>query len=202
MEGFQMPQTKKVKRETKDTINIGFKIDAEVVQEGVKLLKTMDASITNQQTQLRKEKDAVINHGNNLVKYLGKYGKIQNPDQIETIKNVLYDQLNWRRLGGDQGSNKGRIKGNPTITKYFSILKGYVQEVGQLKTTMEFSDIRTAYQDRGSRKIQRVAKYNFNRRIQPIFDQLANQKQANKIQKDLTALIESYCEQNNINLDT
>ena len=197
-----MPQTKR-KTAKESTVNLkGFQIKEELIPIGLKLLTEMDRSITNQQTQLLKEKEAVINHGNNLVKYLGKFGRISNPDQVELIKNVLYDQLNWRRLGGDQGSNKGRIKGNRTITKYFSIVKGYVQEVGQLKTTMEFADIRTAYQDRGSRKIQRVAKYNFNRRIQPIFDQLTSQKQSNKIQKDLIALIESYCEANNINLDT
>lgn len=105
-----MPQTKR-KTAKESTVNLnGFQIKRGSNSLRVKLLTEMDRSITNQQTQLQKEKEAVINHGNNLVKYLGKFGRISNPDQVELIKNVLYDQLNWRRLGGDQGSNKGRIK--------------------------------------------------------------------------------------------
>ena len=110
-----------------------FQITSDLIKYGVKIIKQLDDSINHSKDLAQKEKDKVVSNANKLIDYLAGFGVITTPDQLELIKNTLYDQLNWRRLGGKVGTNKGRIKGNPTITKYFSILKGYVEEVGQLK---------------------------------------------------------------------
>lgn len=176
-----------------------FKLTSELVREGKKLLTSLDHSITNQKEIAEKGKTQTISYANQLITYLSKFGTISTVDQIETIKNVLYDQLNWRRLGAEVGENKGRIKGNPTITKYFSIIKGYIEENGKLNTSLDFSDIRTAYQNRGSRTLKREFKYNLNKALKPISESIDSKKDSNLHFKNLKALIDSYCKEHNIN---
>ena len=179
-----------------------FQITSDLIAYGVKIMKQLDSSINHSKDLAQKEKNKVVSNANKLIEYLSGFGVITSPDQLELIKNTLYDQLNWRRLGGETGTNKGRIKGNPTITKYFSILKGYVELKGRLHTTKDFSEIRTIYQDRGSRKLQREFKYNHNKIMTPIYSSLNTLKQSNQFQKEFTTFIIDFAKKNKINLET
>ena len=181
---------------------IDFQITEELIAYGVKILTKLDSSINNSKDLAKKEKDNVVTQANNLVEYLAGFGTITTTDQLEMIKNALYDQLNWRRLGGETGSNKGRVKGNPTITKYFSILKGYIELKGRLNTSLDFAEIRTIYQDRGNRKTQRTFTYNLSRSIRPITESISSKKQANEFAKEFQSFINDFAKKHNINLES
>ena len=158
------------KKPTTKTTTIQF--TEELINIGKKVLTSMDRRLTTINESASQIKADRLSLGQDLVDYLAQYGKITSREQAELIKDTLYDTLNWKRLGLPSGGNKGRAKVDPTITKYWSTIFGYLQDSPRnvIKEGTQFTDIREAYTDRGNRKLIRSSKYEISKVINGLYE--------------------------------
>ena len=167
-----MQNTTQQKSKPSTTTTTTIKFTEELINIGKKVLTSMDRRLTTINASASQIKADRLSLGQDLTDYLGSYGKITSRDQAELIKDTLYDQLNWKRNGLPSGGNKGRAKVDPTITKYWSVIFGYLQDSPRtvIKKGTQFTDIREAYTDRGNRKLIRSSKYEISKLINGLYE--------------------------------
>lgn len=182
------------KKPTTKTTTIQF--TEELINIGKKVLTSMDRRLTTINESASQIKADRLSLGQDLVDYLAQYGKITSREQAELIKDTLYDTLNWRRLGLPSGGNKGRAKVDPTITKYWSTIFGYLQDSPRnvIKEGTQFTDIREAYTDRGNRKLIRSSKYEISKVINGLYENADSltKKEINNLTKTILKVLTDF----------
>lgn len=182
------------KKPTTKTTTIQF--TEELINIGKKVLTSMDRRLTTINESASQIKADRLSLGQDLVDYLAQYGKITSREQAELIKDTLYDTLNWKRLGLPSGGNKGRAKVDPTITKYWSTIFGYLQDSPRnvIKEGTQFTDIREAYTDRGNRKLIRSSKYEISKVINGLYENgdSFTKKEINNLTKTILKVLTDF----------
>jgi hypothetical protein len=166
----------------------------ELVNIGKMLFERIDTNLQSVDLKRSEIKESVVSIGQDVIDYLASYGTIETSDQAEHIKNTIYDQLNWKRNGLPSGGNKGRLPVNKTITKYWSIIFGYLSDSPKhiLDEKTKFTDVRDAYQNRGNRQAIRSAKYEVSKIVNSFFEGAENltKKDVTNIKKSLIKCLE------------
>ena len=182
------------KIETNNDPNFIVDMSTALIAKGVKILKKLDETLTSVEDARSKFKSTEQRLGEDLVAHIASYGDGLNYEQILHIKNTLYDALLWKRVGAKQ---KGRMKVNRTINKYFSLIFSFVKPLKdggsneQLTSETKFADIRQAYSEVGLKKPIKDSNYRIAKLVRRLFDlnNLKSKKDVDRVEKLITSAL-------------
>jgi hypothetical protein len=178
------------KAEKIDTENPRINLTKNLIKRGVDLLKKLDATLTSVDESRSKFKAQEQKLGEDLLTYIASFGNNLNYQEILFLKNTLYDALLWKRVGAKQ---KGRVKVNQTINKYFSLIFSFVKSEkdggsGQnLNSETKFADVRSAYSEVGLKKPIKDANYEISKEVRKLFriENLKNATHVKTVKNDI-----------------